>query len=419
MKPRAISLMRSTACSFAFAITVWACPDRDCFCVPTVQSIELSPGNVYAAPGDVFQVRARLLDGDGKEIPEFFGFSPQWQATPDGALKVLSRERHFAVFEVAADAAGVITVTAEATPGVSTSQVITIVAATDGSQAFILAEHQAGSQASIVMIEDGAADGWEPSRRAFVRIAPLGSLNDPPNNPPGGLLLFSAGREMAYAPAAWTPNPPADLADFVSPVAADPVRIGRPLAPPLDIPLDVYIDPSAPGDDWNAITAEAIARIHVADASRIFAANRAGVTFSVAQVQPLNPVVDDCSDYLDPVVAARHNVFYVDMGGDTGFTCNDAQGHTRIFISSRNPFPTTLAHELGHLLSLGEMDDLGEHNLMKQGDNDEPRLRRSRLSLGQVCALNWRSFLWNDPGRSWRPASNTEVVCPPLLTDLQ
>jgi hypothetical protein len=242
------------------------------------------------------------------------------------------------------------------------------------------------------------------------------------------LLLFAGGRETAFSSAQWTSSPSGDLADFRDTPSPTPPWAGHGTYATLDVALHIYVDPTAPSDSWDAITAAAITRIHVADATRIYAANRSGVSFSVADVRWLDSPVHDCSVALptstslsnstdvQPIDPTQRNVFYVNMGGDTGFTCSDLS-KPRILMSSRNPFPTTLAHELGHLLALDEMDDLGAENLMKQGDNDEPRLRRSRLSLGQICAMNWAttSLLRNHPSR--HPGTQVPGGCPPITLD--
>lgn len=431
---------------------------RDCQCPPEVKSIEVVPGELYAQQGATFEVRALLRDGDDKVISEFYGYRPVWWSTAPQSLRLVRRSGHTAVFTATEATTLPITIWPTLTQDVVTRWATVTILANDPGSDHIHAQHQADAPLEAALIEhtQGAQYWLDDATVAFAGTGLLGALA----NSDGDVAIFSANTAMGLKmDFRWRPppGPGVDEIDFTA--------SGQRPGAPLDIPLVVWV---VPGSGDNGMSNGAFARIQVADASNTFAANRAGVSFSIAEpVRPLttewaqsaNACSEDVSGSLRNLGLAFNpeslNVFFVASitNYDAGWWCppgpinGSEQGH-RVFVSLADQTATTFAAELAHAFlgahHANEFSGFDESNVLWREETDTLALARSHLSLGQVFRVNVDAYSWLNfelPGSqgsfrkqklggtpharpcgpqpsSLHPSTAQTEPCPPLAKDL-
>ena len=108
-------------------------------------------------------------------------------------------------------------------------------------------------------------------------------------------MVFSPDHAMAYQNRVWKTSP--ESFDYRSgPGATGPTT-------PLSKDITIWIDPAAGEDQWSATTADAMARLHLADANRTFLRNRTGVEFNLKAIRHLTTTVpgSNCSAWATAV----------------------------------------------------------------------------------------------------------------------
>jgi hypothetical protein len=242
------------------------------------------------------------------------------------------------------------------------------------------------------------------------------------------------------------------------------------LAPLLTVPVVLWLTQELNSAEQATATGqplEPLALAELGDATDLFNLNRAGVLFKVVDTKRLWSLsaadqaaahtaitaptgsIDDCapalagSSYFKP---GKVNVYYVEslpITGAAGLTCRRVDANI-IYISNDDRGGTTLAHELGHALSLEHIGDhnsgpwyvgIGNTNLMWGTESAD----RASLTLGQVYRANGdaRSVLHRDqlrggprwvcectfgqPGcETWlkyRDSTSIDGVCPRVTRD--
>jgi hypothetical protein len=398
-----------------------------------VVSVEVVPGRFDVRPGSTFELRAKLKDASGAEIPEFYSYRPQWTVR-DGGKGVIVRSAvgHSVVIEVPISFTDLddFDVIVEARPGVGPGQASGNVVLTSRVGDGVDADHSLDQLLEFGLGGDGAPDTWT-SPVAFAGIGQLGNFN----SATGGMFVFSADHAMAYFPViSWIGG------DQYAAYQAGAPAPGQSPQLPLVKDINIWIDRNAGDDQWPITTTEAVMRIHAADASRTFARNRTGFRFNVKSVNVITsspPTHGDCttlstmtaqsmadgSDATYADAAEAIDVFVVGgMGNGTGESCQYDIGPTkgyRVFLNANQVLPNVMAHELGHIFLTmsgpgdhGAADLIGPTNLLVSGDDDRTP-RRYGLSLGQACLMN-RSIVGS---RLRTDASlQTPALCPPIGT---
>lgn len=422
-----------------------SCDDDDeydtaatCWCVPRVETVRIVPERFQVKPGSRVELRARLYDDDGNEIPEFYAYRPQWQATPAGKVTLQRRDGHVVLLEIPDDMAGPFTVTVEAVPGVSKTAAGTVVVGTPANDHVVGVDHVTGEPLAIALAADDASPTWAVNPVAFAGKGDIGNLQTS-TVATGGVMVFSSDKEMAYNPVSWDAT--RNIVDHTSETGVNVVQ--RALRSPFVIDVTLWIDPVALPDPWTATTAEAVALIHIGDATRTFLRNRTGVQFSVRAAYTLTSTIpdDDCSwsttlqgvstrdgsigTYNPSTNTNAIDVFLMDRGIETGFSCMettpDITPGFRIFLNAKYPIPTVQGHELGHVLGAPHVTGQPS-NLMYSGDDDDydsddaPTPRRAHLTIGQACLMNQSVVIRALRGN---PAKYpTPSVCPALTLDI-
>lgn len=415
-----------------------SCP----LCPPAVYSIQIVPGRIEVQAGSVFEIEARLIDAGGRDIPAFFGYQPVWAITPAvlGAPvgMVLHRDGHAVTIEMLGVALGTSFTITAAVHDVSDDANGIVVGPPSSPTDYVERDGHTGSAGgpirgaplAIVLATDGPIPDWDAAPPvAFAGIGHVGALG----TPGGGIMLLSSDKELAFDVAGWQANSQ-DVARYRSGANA---MIRRDLRSPLPVDVHVWIDPNAGPDVWTAVTAEAVVTVHVADATAVYGANRAGVRFDVKSAWQLPtdhgipttclgawPTTAFTGTALDGSGTTRTfgpaaneiNIFVIALEGETAGWCTGVGGGTdhRILINAANPIPTGVAHELGHAL-MGGSDEvaMGERNVMWNETLDNTAApRRSHLSLGQVCLLNQSPILTGIRGAPGPSA------CPVLTKDI-
>jgi hypothetical protein len=430
---------------FRFVVTAaLSAAAGSCSCChkPCVDAVEIVPPAVVVGPGPAqtasFELEARLWTGtladrhsiaDQKRLDDL-----QWSSNA-AWLVLVRQDRNRAVFNLSgavpttgAEALVTAKVDGVASPAAKIDVVTPdLVAGNDTLHASYAADLP--PSASVVNAAVTVGAGCADSLVGFVRTSVLGQQVAPCPDPgaPWGLALLAVDHAMTLEPYAWTPG--TDAADRVG--AQGSLRS-------LPVALWVAIGPNDldPGDDMTQRRHEvmdlALADLELADT--IFAANRAGIAFSlvdsvtVTDGQALAAIGNDCftaNALTTHYVADVINVYYVEELQDIrGVECGARRTEQNaIYVSWTAHSSSTLAHELGHLLSLtlprdGHTDALSGFdliNVMASGLSDADARGRDQFTIGQVFRMNTDSASWlnraTNGGQRVRDVSAPRLAC--------
>jgi Metallo-peptidase family M12B Reprolysin-like len=204
-----------------------------------------------------------------------------------------------------------------------------------------------------------------------------------------------------------------------------------PMRSPYDVPVNVFV---MSGDltTHDVIQRQNEATADVSRATGIYDNEQCGIKFSIGVIEDARRLFDDpdlLTDQCDGNVSkfravdsdktARQgvNVFYlIGQSGVLGQTCLD--GNSAVILISQWSQSETLAHELGHALSLLHTNDvpgMPADDLMMSPSMYPAALTTGqcfRANVNQISVLNSLS-LRTEPTRVC-PDSSTDTQCPPL-----
>lgn len=355
---------------------------------PTVGSVEILPSFVYANAGDTFQLAVRLADEEGHVIPEFSGYTALWESNRPDEVALVSRSGYTAVFAALDETTGPARIRADVPGAGSRHGFVTILGSDAATGDWVLARQNSGAPPSVALVEsDPSSLNWlDEGELSFTTVG----LVDAPVGTPGSIAVFSMDAEMGLKTGfQWTG---AQRIDFGS----GPGRLHS----LLEVPLVLWVATGGPDD---GISNSGVAAIQVADASKTLATNRSGLVLIVKKVTDLLEEAHcGAAPYDDP---AMINVFFVPgLAGDVaGRTCDGKFGDRIIFVSLEGHDATTLAHEVGHILSLDHAGapDFDEANVMWEEESDKVLWARWHLSPGQVFRMNVHHDAANMSKSSW------------------
>ena len=463
-----------TAVSVGATIFIAACADEGGWPAvpppagppPGVTAMDAAPRKVHlrhdVALGTRFQVEARLWTGPDwgrRLIPEVWGYAPTW-AVDQVWLSVDSTAGHRVWLKVIGDppegASATVTATVAAMTTNPAATVFVEGAVADAGDDRVRVFYEVDAPPAIALINGMRPDGPNltcavDELAALVRVADLTNLtaNCPDiTDADGNVALFESRRRMVLHNTTWT----TPLND-VDGAPLQGVRRQLPIA--VWVALDGRnLDPMADLDSLRSFALVA-SLLDKGEANAILARGRAGIMLRVQNGFPRRiddqPSIDalgsDCAA-ADALVGNREpgmlNVYYLDDLGGTlrGFMCprNAGRAEDVIYVSWAARSTTTLAHEVGHSLSLlfprdGHTEGLPGFdvtNLMASFNDDFDARNRDRLSLGQAFRLNVDEASWlnlatdggvpvREPSAPRRPCQcdlNARRPCPSLMEDV-
>jgi len=289
-----------------------------------------------------------------------------------------------------------------------------IIPVTASDQDLLEAAHSDGSPPVFVTrgIPDAPGAVCSTNWSAFLGTAPIGHLVEECNDVGAiwGAAILDATHAMMMLPVQWTPAP-------------DRVQGTSSQLPLRTLPVSLWIvvgHATNPDSLRDLVRRSALAVIPAVNAT--LAENRVGVELDVVNtvIVPTSDestIVSDCVTGDDLVSDGDRpgtlRVYYVNtMGNARGFTCagTDDRPQSAIYISWQDETPTTLVHEVGHVLGLtlpaeghvdhpagtGSvfLDGFDATNVMTSGISDLDPVGRHRLSVGQVFRMNADSGSW-------------------------
>jgi hypothetical protein len=419
---------------------------------PPVGRIEIVPPVTFVATDPAkatsFELEARLWTGPDAErlsVTEADGYALAWSVDQPW-LQVESQPGFRATLHIEAGALpagdGIVTVKA----GGASAQARIVPAVAPG-QDLLTSGYLAGMSPSLALARGVRASAGNPCdwwSAALVRTGELGPVvaNCPGAEGAWGLAVLDTAHAMALLPVEWTPGENA--------IDAAPRQIQV-----RQVPLTLRI--VVGGSDNLDSLREVVRRVALADveaANATLLENRAGVVFRVVDTVTVTAadnatIIADClaGDTLTPAGnrPGMLHVFYVnDMGGARGFTCAGTDGLPQpgIFVGWESHSPSTLVHEMGHILGLtlpgyGHtelLEGFDVSNVMTGGLDDRDPGGRHRLTVGQVFRLNieeasWLSLATDLNGSAVREAGAPRLACqcggndsagrcPRLITDI-
>ncbi|HSW28000.1 MAG TPA: hypothetical protein VLH75_00785 [Longimicrobiales bacterium] len=416
-----------------------------------VHHVELDPGEVLTDPGSGFRIDAVPVLENGLPVR---ATSPSWIPIPViwGSLKYLGPQEGFALFSTPDDAepekiSGISArVSGFGFPGLGH---VLVGPMTGQGASFIRIPHYPGAPPEAVLQDWPEAEDCSPRASRGMAVAGTAWLEDSANGKcRSSAWVFTRGagvrREQLPSPSTKAP---------AEAVASEP--------PPERVVLVRFrLNFARPADPTEFEYAWAKSR---ALADRHFSANRTGIRFDWSQKDTLLEEVADgftgCEDdtlkkYLGiPVTKDKARdgksldqheawvVFVPSIDGQfAGYTCAQTPRRGPVIVMSAAHFnPTTLTHELGHMLGMGEHMAQDGHtgkvpgftpaNVMWSAPELCTGMSRERFSLGQLYRMNVdsRSWIWlktpetssswpTDWKRECQPDS-AEGTCPALATD--
>lgn len=426
--------------------------------IPELDRVQVLPSTVHAAPGATFQLEARVLDPAERvvDVEAYSQISIAWSAGtdlfPQNDRNPVTVKLPNAPGTVISDVRATVRRVVTRPGGTQESQVVSdpatirLAQGTPGGQPTdrIFLEYVSGTPPSAVLLDardEAGPECLEDWTLAVVGVADLGR-NLAGGCPPGAeMAIFSVGREMEYrgpsGPSPWTSGRDDEKRD--------------PLPPKWFRSVQVQV-----GVDADTGNVEGWGKLQVQEASELLDRNRAGIGvdwvghFEHGRQVPVSDPGVACTtpsinEMLNPqwdVVTDKFLfVLFVPGIGDEGkgWTCqpqSDRQGQV-IFIAWDEFTPSTLAHELGHALSLlgpylnfanghtNHLDGFTRANLMWSSGDFRVRTGRTHLSVGQVYRMNLhpKSLLnvYLDPVDRIERNCQEDLgpgVCPALAEDL-
>lgn len=429
-----------------------------------VEYVQIRPGLIHATPGSVFELEADVRGWKDKplSVPASPNISIAWSSphvSPKDASPTLVTvpEDPGTSFVIE----GVVT---DSNTGdvfdAKTTVVITPKRPASPTTDWIAVEHIADNPPVAVLVTSPTADGpvvdWS---LAVVGEADLGR-NFHASPPPADLALFAKDREMELRPGAEGGSSPWTASH--DPVEADPMSSEEFRVLPVWNVLrkDSEKIGDTPAHEFRAATlAAAFGKLN---------RNRVGLELdalghfehSLGDEAVINPSATcaDIDSYIAPhsitdpaapslFVLYVSGIFFVPTDTSsvfderTGWACiphPDWTGRV-ILMSEKAGFASTLAHEIGHVLSLsvgyvsgnghvnGLPDPGFDHaNLMWDSDQHQFSRPRNHLTLGQVYRMNahpesWINHLLPTSEMFSRPCqiSYEAGACPALVADLE
>lgn len=379
-----------------------SCCDELC---ERVASVEIVPPLTHAATGTQFEISAIARDADGIPLAEMP--DAEWS----GTVEFVSDDANPTI--VTAPSENVRDIRVKIGKVESDPAVVIVKAEDTGLDVVDKFEthHTPQEPVSAVLLDAmffGATD-CDLGNDLFYRVAAGAvlerNLMDPCQSGQNKLAIFSPNRGALFEKGPALDN----LWDLM---ANSVTRLNLP--PPLTVDVAVWYRVNADDPD----DAESDLKV----ASAIYLDRRAGMQFNEAAVNiggvktwyepdKTCPNVDDVLEFtVNPNMV---NVVYVDAidiygdDGIRGLTC-DRPGLTPVIIVSRTRMlPSTLPHELAHVLGLWNpplsgwrgghttyLDGFDETNLMWGRDNGTLGVPRDHLSLGQVFRMNIDESSW-------------------------
>jgi len=396
--------------------------------IPQVTGVEVIPSEVFAAPGKTFELRARVFSPAGHvvEIGAYPQITIEWSSATAG-LFVNAKTNPVTVTLPAAtatisDITATVTRRVNGPGGLEESSVVNnppavirmppglvnVGAPTDA----IAVEHiDGGRPAAVVLDAREGANCVEDLTLAVVANADLGRNLVDGCAPAPEFAVFSSGRSMVFE----------DQSTFLRWTALADHRSADPLPSPLDRSIGVLIGLDADTGAVQAWVTDEVRRAHA-----FLDSNRAGILVEPAAVfehghqQEIQDLVAACGTLfvnglltpqgfditLDPDLFV---LFVPSIAGDIrGHACPEAgdQVGRVIWLSWSEYHPTTIVHELGHMLSLiapyietgnGHTNSLltfRQDNIMWSSQDPSVRARRSHFSLGQIFRMNLSADSW-------------------------
>lgn len=423
--------------------------------IPELGQVEVVPRTVYAAPGTSFQLEARVTDPVGRivDVRDYEQISIAWSAgtnlfpqNDENPVEVKVPNTPGAVIS---DVRATVRRVVNRPGGLEDSQVesdpatIRLAEAAPGGPATdrIVVEQVSGAPPAAVLLDardEGGPDCLDDWTLAVAGTADLG--RDLAGSCPSGaeIAIFAAGREMKFLDSSpWTVGGDEETHD--------------PLSPKWFRSVQVQV-----GVDADTGNVEAWGKLQIQEAEELLDRNRAGIGvewvghFEHKRDLPITDAEAACGTasvnaMLGPAWDVTSDkllfVLFVPEIGDEGkgWACQPEAGWAGrvVFISWNGFTPSTLAHELGHTLSLRDphlnfanghtnpLQGFTRANLMWSSSDFRTRSNRTHLSVGQVYRMNLHpASLLNlvlEPGlrveRSCQP-DLSQGVCPALAQDL-
>lgn len=385
--------------------------------VPAVDNMSITPGTLVVPAGSVFQLRAFLQDARGRAIAEQGGHVVQWAwdpgsvagagLAPDDLLPIVSAG-HRAVVTAPKQTPTTLTLTARSGARSGNAQIQIVLPQGD----MLLADHTDATPPVVGRVFGAGLPG--DTVLAFVESVGTGDLTGP-----GEAVLLSSDRALELREHfVWTSG--GDIVDFRAGPSSNVSETAAQPPVPFDSIIIIVVDAVS---DVAQTRVEGVADINARLATRLFREAQAGVRVviargSVGSTDSIKYPGDFCSE---TAVTPRDTltVVYVDYLGmnSKGWACRpgqvpDSAGIILMDWSDRTA--TTLAHELGHMLSLrtgklGSGRDYGKAghvkgpsgqtgftpaNLMATGESDKTRAQRGYLTLGQVFRMSADTSSW-------------------------
>jgi hypothetical protein len=372
-----------------------------------VAAVEILPDRLQVQPNTPFQLRFRVWDAAGHVVPPPEGVSPTWAAAAPVAL--LNSAGDAATLTVTATSGGPWTVTLKL--GSLTDDVpVSLPATAAGASADELLAPVPGTTKAM---ETGATLQPVPATPAFALVSgfrggtpvhhePLSFVGkavfDNLTSGPGAVTALLPQYAAVVRTAPWTAAP--ELVDYAGANLPALVR-ATPIAP---LPVAVRV--------FDATAAQDVTTWHLELAARIFEDNHTGIALaeddgSVTRLSPQVVAVPEACDapearFPDAGFDPRSglHVFYVQgiwFSGtrQLGWACEPSgqPGRAaRVIFVRHDAHTTTLAHELGHVLSLrqpyfGHVNCVGgfdKANVMWSFPDEGHAQSREFLSLGQA-----------------------------------
>ncbi len=415
---------------------------------PVAASIEVVPDSVHVRAGEEFTLVALLRTSTGSPISEEWGLDPIWEVTPSGGLtKTLDDGHRVTLATQPATSVAVLTAVASLPGGLEGQAKIVVFPAntsaqvafgganiTSTTQSWIRSKHADGQVPEVVLVRGGNAPTggcvvYEPL--AFAGDGFLGDVTSQTECTLDRSLLFSSSTESLLRKAPWGPNP--EVLNFDSPpVFGGPIN--EAIEGPIEVQASIWIATPGTGLKDKALDQLALA-------NEIFEENRVGIFFKertidgssgpfvIRDLEVSTSEFERCKKanldgYFKDTAAGigaddRYkkdlNIFYVSLPTNVrAEVC--PQGATTaaygrvIYVNAGYEAYTSLAHELGHALSLrwplgGHTHELGDviggfdsSNLMWSISDDDAAEGRVHLSLGQAFRMNVDKRSWVNEG---------------------